>query len=87
MSVYEKKEEEKTWIQRQNNIEHQIVEVVLLTRYGFKIEISKSFWVVLYVKSILFVGLRYNLKIQRSSNIGNCVDSSMTRRYSKMPSG
>ena len=34
MSVYEK-----TLIQRQNNVEHQMVEMVLLTHYGFNIEI------------------------------------------------
>ena len=48
MSVYEK-----TLIQRQNNVEHQIVEVVLLTHYGFNIEISTFF--VLYVISTLFL--------------------------------
>jgi len=43
MSVYEK-----TQIQCQNNVEHQIVEVVLLTHYGFDIEITMF---ELYVKS------------------------------------
>jgi len=68
MSVYEK-----TWFRGQNNIEHQIVEVVLLTHYGFNIEISKMF----EFKSTLFV--LYNLKIQRLSNTGTCVDSTVTR--------
>ena len=48
MSVYEK-----TLIQRQNNVEHQIVEVVLLTHFGFNIEISTIF--EFYVKSTLFL--------------------------------
>jgi len=69
MSVYEK-----TWIRGQNNIEHQIVDVVLLTHYGFNIEISKMF----EFKSTLFV-LFYNLKIQRLSNTGTRVDSTATR--------
>ena len=44
MSLYEK-----TLIVRQNNVENQIVEVALLTHYGFNIEISKN--VELCVKS------------------------------------
>lgn len=45
MSVYENK----TLIERQNNVEHQIVEVV----FGFNIVISAIF--DLYVKSTLFL--------------------------------
>ena len=48
MSVYGK-----TLIQRQNNVEHQMVEMVLLTHYGFNIEIEIKF--ELYVKSTLFL--------------------------------